>query len=99
MGGKTIRVFRSDVSPLWEDKANANGGKLGLIVKEGDQADSMFLKIVAAMVRGELSCTDQINGVVLSSDARATPSPCGTALQGAWPTVLSLSATFASCST
>jgi len=64
--GKTIRVFRSDVSPLWEDKANANGGKLGLIVKEGDQADSMFLKIVAAMVRGELSCTDQINGVVLS---------------------------------
>lgn len=64
--GKTIRVFRSDVSPLWEDKANAEGGKLGLIVTEGDQADSMFLKIVAAMLRDELSNGPEINGVVLS---------------------------------
>jgi hypothetical protein len=64
--GKTIRVFRSDASPLWEHKCNASGGKLGLIVKEGDRADSHFLKIVAAMMRGELSESDKINGVLLS---------------------------------
>lgn len=64
--GTTIRVFRSDKSPLWEDKCNASGGKLGLIIKEADRADSAFLKIVAAMMRDELSESDKINGVLLS---------------------------------
>jgi len=64
--GKTIRVFRSDASPLWEHKCNASGGKLGLIVKEGDRADSHFLKVVAAFMRAELSEADKITGVLLS---------------------------------
>jgi len=64
--GKTIRVFRAHASPLWEHKCNESGGKLGLIVKEGDRADSHFLKVVAAFMRGELSENDKINGVLLS---------------------------------
>jgi len=62
-----IRVFRSGLKPLWEDPANVDGGKFVVCIGSKDGGPEKFLATVAALMASDLSDSQLLNGVVLSS--------------------------------
>jgi len=64
-----IRVFRDGLKPLWEDPANVDGGKFVICIGSKDGGIEKFLAMVSALMAGDLSDSNQLNGAVLSSRA------------------------------
>jgi len=62
-----IRVFRSGLKPLWEDPANADGGKFVVCIGAKDGGPEKFLAMIAALMAADLSDSHLLNGAVLSS--------------------------------
>lgn len=60
-------LFKSGIKPMWEDEANANGGKWVLTMKNQPQLlDRCWSWLAMAMVGEELDETDEICGAVVS---------------------------------
>lgn len=68
-----INIFRSPIAPLWEDAANAGGGRWVLRLRKG-VADRVWEEVVFALVGERIGGDDErsdsaggkVNGVVLS---------------------------------
>ncbi|PPQ75748.1 hypothetical protein CVT26_001669 [Gymnopilus dilepis] len=60
-------IFKSGIKPMWEDPANANGGKWVLTMKNNPQLlDRCWNWLVMALVGEELEENDEICGAVVS---------------------------------
>ncbi|KAI9472554.1 hypothetical protein LPJ55_005389 [Coemansia sp. RSA 990] len=58
-------MFRAGVRPVWEDPANASGGKWMIRLKKGI-SPRMWEKLAMAVVGGVFGLADEICGIVLS---------------------------------
>jgi hypothetical protein len=65
--GTNIRIFRDGLKPLWEDPANVDGGKFVICIGSKDGGSEKFLTMVSALLAGDLSDAQNLNGAVLSS--------------------------------
>jgi hypothetical protein len=65
--GTNIRIFRDGLKPLWEDPANVDGGKFVICIGSKDGGSEKFLAMVSALLAGDLSDAQNLNGAVLSS--------------------------------
>ncbi|EAU82831.1 eukaryotic translation initiation factor 4E-1A [Coprinopsis cinerea okayama7 len=60
-------LFKSGIKPMWEDEANANGGKWVLTMKNNPQLlDRCWYSIAMALIGEELEEGDEICGAVVS---------------------------------
>jgi len=60
-------LFKTGIKPMWEDEANANGGKWVLTMKSNpDLLDRCWKYLVMALVGEELDEGDEICGAVVS---------------------------------
>jgi len=64
-----VRVFRDGLKPLWEDPANAEGGKFVICIGTKEGGTEKFLAVVSALMANDLSDAAQLTGAVLSSRA------------------------------
>jgi len=62
-----VRVFQSNVRPLWEDPINRDGGKWIVVVPK-PKSVGVFNEVLAAMVSNKFNC--EISGLVLSKKVR-----------------------------
>jgi len=62
-----VRVFQSNVRPLWEDPVNHDGGKWIVVVPK-PKSVGVFNEVLAAMVSNKFNC--EISGLVLSKKVR-----------------------------
>jgi len=62
-----VRVFQSNVRPLWEDPINCDGGKWIVVVPK-QKSVGVFNEVLAAMVGGKFEC--EVSGLVLSKKVR-----------------------------
>jgi len=62
-----VRVFQSNVRPLWEDPVNRDGGKWIVVVPK-PKSVGVFNEVLAAMVSNKFEC--EISGLVLSKKVR-----------------------------
>ena len=60
-----IQVFKSGVTPTWEDEANVNGGKWIVRIKKG-LADRYWESLIIALIGEDFDVEDEICGAVLS---------------------------------
>jgi len=69
--GSNYHLFRTGVKPMWEDEANANGGKWVLTMKNNPQLlDRSWSWLAMALVGEELDDGDELCGVVVSLRAK-----------------------------
>lgn len=60
-------LFKSGIKPMWEDEANANGGKWVLTMKNNPQLlDRCWYSLAMALIGEELEDGDEICGAVVS---------------------------------
>lgn len=60
-------LFKSGIKPMWEDEANANGGKWVLTMKNNPQLlDRCWYALAMALIGEELEDGDEICGAVVS---------------------------------
>jgi translation initiation factor 4E len=60
-------LFKSGIKPMWEDEANANGGKWVLTMKNNPQLlDRCWYALAMALIGEELEEGDEICGAVVS---------------------------------
>ncbi|KAF7797376.1 hypothetical protein EIP86_008571 [Pleurotus ostreatoroseus] len=60
-------LFKSGIKPMWEDEANANGGKWVLTMKNNAQLlDRCWIWLAMALVGEDLDESDEICGAVVS---------------------------------
>ena len=65
--GSNYHIFKSGIKPMWEDPANANGGKWVLMVKNNPALlDRCWTWLAMALVGEELEDGDEICGAVVS---------------------------------
>jgi len=62
-----VRVFQSNVRPLWEDPVNCEGGKWIVVIPK-QKSVGVFNEVLAAMVGGKFAC--EVSGLVLSKKVR-----------------------------
>jgi len=62
-----VRIFQSNVRPLWEDPLNVKGGKW-IVVIQKQKSVGVFNEVLAAMVGGKFEC--EVSGLVLSKKVR-----------------------------
>lgn len=64
----TYHLFKDGIKPMWEDAANANGGKWVLSFRGGNMAllDRSWMWLVLALIGEELDENDDITGAVVS---------------------------------
>jgi len=63
--GATLRIFKKNIQPTWEDPRNANGGTWHLVPKlHTANKVAVYKELVLAMIAGDLG--PLINGIVLS---------------------------------
>lgn len=62
-------LFKDGIKPMWEDKANARGGKWVLTLRNGNQAllDRSWMYLVLGLIGEELDEADDITGAVIST--------------------------------
>jgi translation initiation factor 4E len=65
-------LFKSGIKPMWEDPANANGGKWVLTLRNtsGALLDRSWMWLVLALIGEELDDGDTITGAVVSTRAK-----------------------------
>lgn len=60
-------LFKSGIKPMWEDEANANGGKWVLTMKQNPQLlDRCWMWLAMALIGEDLDEGDEICGAVVS---------------------------------
>ena len=60
-------LFKSGIKPMWEDEANANGGKWVLTMKQNPQLlDRCWMWLAMALIGEDLDDGDEICGAVVS---------------------------------
>ncbi|KAI9238869.1 MAG: translation initiation factor eIF 4e-like domain-containing protein [Podila humilis] len=66
-------LFKDGIKPVWEDPANANGGRwiLTLQSKNSDLLDRCWMELAYALVGEQLDANDDICGAVLSRRTKA----------------------------
>jgi len=62
-----VRVFQSNVRPLWEDPVNCDGGKWIVVIPK-QKSVGVFNEVLAAMVGVKFEC--EVSGLVLSKKVR-----------------------------
>lgn len=62
-----VRVFQSNLRPVWEDPMNRDGGKW-IVVTSKQKSVGVFNEVLAAMVGGKFEC--ELSGLVLSKKVR-----------------------------
>ncbi|CAB4378127.1 unnamed protein product [Rhizophagus irregularis] len=65
-----FHIFKDKIKPMWEDPANANGGKWVISMKSPQLLDRCWSWLVYALVGEELDENDDICGAVMSRRAR-----------------------------
>ncbi|GES84083.1 translation initiation factor eIF4e [Rhizophagus clarus] len=65
-----FHIFKDKIMPMWEDPANANGGKWVISMKSPQLLDRCWSWLVYALVGEELDENDDICGAVMSRRAR-----------------------------
>jgi len=61
-----FRLFKSDVTPSWEDPSNVNGGKYIIVPPKNCNYLECWLSLIIALIIGELGFADQLTGAVFS---------------------------------
>ncbi|KAF9941164.1 hypothetical protein BGZ65_004929 [Modicella reniformis] len=71
--GANYHLFKDGIKPMWEDPANANGGRwsLTLVNKDRDLLDRCWMELSYALVGEQLDAGDDICGAVLSRRIKA----------------------------
>ncbi|KAF9179731.1 hypothetical protein BGZ51_006713 [Haplosporangium sp. Z 767] len=66
-------LFKDGIKPMWEDPANANGGRwiVTLSNKNGELLDRCWMELAYALVGEQLDAGDDICGAVLSRRTKA----------------------------
>ncbi|KAI7830544.1 hypothetical protein BC939DRAFT_286105 [Gamsiella multidivaricata] len=66
-------LFKDGIKPMWEDPANANGGRwiVTLLDKNSELLDRCWMELAYALVGEQLDAGDDICGAVLSRRTRA----------------------------
>ncbi|KAK3836325.1 MAG: translation initiation factor eIF 4e-like domain-containing protein [Linnemannia gamsii] len=66
-------LFKDGIKPMWEDPANANGGRwiVTLLTKNPDLLDRCWMELAYALVGEQLDIGDDICGAVLSRRTKA----------------------------
>lgn len=65
--GGSARVFRDDITPMWEHSANQGGGTMLTNVSEADRHSfAAFLTVMEALIDGKLAHSDMLNGIVVA---------------------------------
>ncbi|KAF8975509.1 hypothetical protein BGZ46_009069 [Entomortierella lignicola] len=66
-------LFKDGIKPMWEDPANANGGRwiVTLLNKNPDLLDRCWIELAYALVGEQLDAGDDICGAVLSRRTKA----------------------------
>jgi len=59
-------LFKKDIKPMWEDAANARGGKWIIVIKDKQFLDNCWENLVLAMVGETLEGGEEICGAVVS---------------------------------
>ncbi|RIA85290.1 translation initiation factor eIF 4e-like domain-containing protein [Glomus cerebriforme] len=65
-----FHIFKDKIKPMWEDPANANGGKWVISMKSTQLLDRCWTWLVYALVGEELDENDDICGAVMSRRVR-----------------------------
>mmetsp|Transcript_20999 Transcript_20999/g.37406 ORF Transcript_20999/g.37406 Transcript_20999/m.37406 type:complete len:285 (-) Transcript_20999:156-1010(-) len=65
--GANYHLFKDNIKPMWEDKANANGGKWVVQIKGGrHHLDTYWLNLVLGLAGETIDDGDEICGAVMS---------------------------------
>mmetsp|Transcript_675 Transcript_675/g.916 ORF Transcript_675/g.916 Transcript_675/m.916 type:complete len:284 (+) Transcript_675:7-858(+) len=65
--GANYHLFKENIKPMWEDKANANGGKWVVHIKGGrHHLDTYWLNLVLGLAGETIDEGDEICGAVMS---------------------------------
>ncbi|KAF9902216.1 hypothetical protein EC991_005194 [Linnemannia zychae] len=66
-------LFKDGIKPMWEDPANANGGRwiVTLLTKNSELLDRCWMELAYALVGEQLDLNDDICGAVLSRRTKA----------------------------
>jgi translation initiation factor 4E len=59
-------LFKKGVKPMWEDEANAKGGKWVLMMKDKNILDSAWENVVLALIGETLDVDNEVCGAVVS---------------------------------
>lgn len=65
-----FHIFKDKIKPMWEDPANANGGKWVISMRSTQLLDRCWTWLVYSLVGEELDENDDICGAVMSRRAR-----------------------------
>ncbi|CAJ0750016.1 24079_t:CDS:10, partial [Entrophospora sp. SA101] len=65
-----FHIFKNKIKPMWEDPANANGGKWVISIKNPQLLDRCWTWLVYALVGEDLDEADDICGAVMSRRTR-----------------------------
>ena len=67
--GSDYHIFKKGIVPMWEDKANKDGGKLSVLLT-WKYANVIWEEVTFNFAKGLLPYYDYINGIVISSRPR-----------------------------
>ncbi len=73
--GANYHLFKNGIKPMWEDKANAGGGKWQVRVKDRQSLDEFWQNLVLALVGETADENDEICGCVMSRRRGGMPFP------------------------
>lgn len=69
--GSNYHMFKTGITPEWEDPANAKGGKWVINFKKQDSFDQAWELLLIAFVGDMVDDSDEITGVVISPRGKA----------------------------
>eukprot|EP01092_Planopodium_desertum_P017189 TRINITY_DN99_c0_g1_i1.p1 TRINITY_DN99_c0_g1~~TRINITY_DN99_c0_g1_i1.p1 ORF type:complete len:246 (-),score=4.33 TRINITY_DN99_c0_g1_i1:80-817(-) len=61
-----VRVFKQEITPIWEDPANAKGGKFVSTIRDFGVAIKAWVGVLTSLIAGELSRMADVCGAVFS---------------------------------
>ncbi|XP_037047650.1 eukaryotic translation initiation factor 4E1-like [Bradysia coprophila] len=66
--GNDYSLFKNNIRPMWEDAANANGGRwiLSMTQQQLGNLDDLWLNVMLCLIGECLEYSDDINGAVVS---------------------------------
>jgi hypothetical protein len=65
--GGSARIFRDDITPMWEHSANQGGGTMLTNVSETDKHSyTAFLSVMEHLINGTLAHANMVNGIVIA---------------------------------
>ena len=62
--GANLRIFKSEIQPVWEDPQNRDGGNWIIVPKPREMALTVFRELLLSIIGGDLDRC--VNGIVLS---------------------------------